>query len=127
MGVSTGIATAAAVQSSIAAQQAHEAQVIACQKHVKGFNHDESSSTERLQYAECVRLLEPRPPMSSGETLLVKAVIVLLLLGMVVGGWRERDTSDGPWWGAMFGLMFAFFWLFGIAMVSGALYFLVTG
>ena len=62
---------------------------------VKGYQNDAASEQEMRQYASCVQLLHPEPVSDPQATLLLKAAIVLVFMGMGVGvWWFKRDGEN---------------------------------
>lgn len=81
------ISSAALSQSTIASMRAAEARRSACVSFVKGYQNDAASEQEMRQYASCVRLLHPEPVSDPHATLMLKAAIVLVFMGMGIGVW----------------------------------------
>jgi hypothetical protein len=114
MSVSVSIAAGAAAQSAAANAAASHARKVACMKFVQGYQNDTATTAEMREYAECVGRLYPNP-MSSNETLALKASIVIVLLAMVAGLIFGHQDRYGPHWAERY-LLFPFF--FGIGAVA---------
>lgn len=126
MAAGTSIAVIAATSASVAAKQVAEAKTIACQGMVRGYEHERATLAEQRQYAECISLNAPSPPMSPAELLTIKAVIVLLFIGIAVGAWRGLGNDyDGPFFGAFKGFLAAVSGMLAAAFIAGGIYILV--
>lgn len=88
------IAANAAAQSAIAAQEAHEAKVIACRGSMRSYVDLNATVEQKQSYAECVTTLHPRE-LAGGDVILVKALIVAGIVGAIAGAWQGWKEADG--------------------------------
>lgn len=110
----TALGAAAVAMSAAATRKAEEA---ACIATVQGYEHDTASIAQRQAYAECVERLHPSP-LAPDMQLAIKALIVVVLIGMVVGAWLHRNRWEGPVTGALVGAVSALGAVFLLAMVA---------
>lgn len=98
--VTTVLAANAAIQSSIAAQQAQEATVISCMAYMSGFQGRGASVAEARQYSSCVSTVYPSAEI--GIEIPAKALVLTFLLaaliGMAIAGYKR--FKRGSLWGA---------------------------
>jgi hypothetical protein len=106
--VNAGLTAASAANNAAAQSAAHRARVDRCTVFESRFEVARASVAEKQEYASCVETLYPMP-VTEGETSLIKACIVVLLIAMVLGiiwGWRDSRDWEGP---VLCGLMFPVF------------------
>jgi hypothetical protein len=116
MSTAAGIMAFASVQSAIATQQAHDASVMACQSFMPAFNGRAATVNDALSYAECVHLVYPMP-LDGTEVLVIKALIVLVLVGLGIGFYKGRKL-DGLGGGLLMSLIVGM----GLPIAVGVLY-----
>lgn len=127
--VTTVLAANAAIQSSVAAQQAHEATVTSCMAYMSGFQGRGASVAEARQYSSCVATVYP-----SDETvidipgkMLVGSLMLIVIIAFIFGlDKRVRDTSwSSPGWFEVlffYPLMGCLVWGVMWAAIAGVLY-----
>lgn len=128
--VATTAAINASVQSSVAAQQAHEANVTACMGYMSTFKAQGATVQEARQYSKCVRLVYPEPVgftvEISGKALVATcmlAVIVAILLGLYKRS-KDRGWIETYWVEILllFPIMGVVAWAVGWAAYVGIVY-----
>jgi hypothetical protein len=117
MSAAIAIASSSNAAAAAAAAEARAAKVIACKKYVQGYEHNAATVADAKQYASCIRLLHP-DDIAPGEVWMLKAAIVIVMLGCVAGvvmGCREGRNSFMGW------QRFIFYPLFGGLLAAAAL------
>jgi ABC-type Fe3+-siderophore transport system permease subunit len=111
--ITTELAVNARVQSAVAAQQAHEANVTSCMAFMSGFQGHDASVQEAHQYSSCVSIIYPSAEI--GIEIPAKALMVTFLLaaliGMAIAGYKR--FKHGSLWGADWVEIIIFYPLFG--------------
>lgn len=111
--VTTALAANAAIQSSVAAQQAHEANVTSCMAFMSGFQGRGASVQEARQYSSCVSTVYPYTEIGieiPGKAL-VMTFLIAALIGMVIAGYKR--FKNGSMWGADWVEITIFYPIFG--------------
>lgn len=129
--ITTTLAANAAIQSSIAASQAHEANVRSCLTFVDGFDSQHASIREMKEYSSCVEMLYPSEDyeISVPGKLIVGSLMFILLLSIIIALVNKlrspRGFHDGLDW---FEVLFlapslgAAFWAVCWATYAGLIY-----
>lgn len=111
--VTTALAANAAIQASVAAQQAHEANVTSCMAFMSGFQGRGASVQEARQYSSCVSTVYPSAEI--GIEIPAKALVLTFLLaaliGMAIAGYKR--FKRGSLWGADWVEIIIFYPVFG--------------
>ena len=103
MSATVAVIAATTAQTAAANAAAQEAARTACMTYVRGYQSDRATVAEMREYANCVDLLHPEP-MAVGDLLVWKAIVVVLLAGMVAGAVNElRRPAFGPIESALMG------------------------
>lgn len=88
--------SAVAIGQATAAQlEAARAKRIACEAMMPAYKHEGATLEQARQYAECVGVLYPAE-MTDGQITAAKAVVALVLIGVVVGaikGWKDDGEA----------------------------------
>ena len=88
--------TTAVVLSTIAIQEAHEAEVSSCKAIIQSFNSHDASVKLMQDYAHCINIVYP-VATSHIELLIWKSLFVIALFGMfgsVYYRWRDNGEFD---------------------------------
>lgn len=127
--ITTVLAANAAIQSSVAAQQAQEATVTSCMAYMSGFQGRGASVAEARQYSSCVETVYPSTEFTVDVPgkLLVGSLMLMVILGLIFGLYRRvRDTSwSSPGWFEVlffYPLMGCLVWAVIWAAIAGVLY-----
>ena len=129
MGVATAVAISAATSANIAAQQAAEsaarAEFIA---YVPTYKHAGATLEQIHYYAYCAKKLYPEPHESDRTVIIMfKVALILIFIGAGAGAYLNRDDSDGPFIGALYGSVGMLLAEFILAIVVIVLYFIFLG
>ena len=127
--VTTVLAANAAIQSSVAAQQAHEATITSCMAYMSTFEAKHATVDQARQYSSCVETVYPSTEFTVDVPgkLLVGSLMLMVIIGLLFGlDRRVRDTSwtSPGWFEVLFfyplmgGLVWAVIW----AAIAGVLY-----
>ena len=129
--ITTALAANAAVQSSIAASQAHEANVRSCLTFVDNYDSHNASVRDMKEYSSCVEMLHPSEDyeISVPGKLIVGSLMFILLLSIIIALVNKlrspRGFHDGLDW---FEVLFlapslgAAFWAVCWATYAGLIY-----
>jgi hypothetical protein len=74
----------ATVIAAVAAAQAAQAKLTACESYVRGYAHDNALVEQMQKYSECISLLHPTD-FSSSEVVALKIVIIFIFLCTAIG------------------------------------------
>lgn len=88
-----------------AANAAQDALRHSCEASVKGYEHNSATAAQMIDYSKCIQLLHPVD--ADAFILVMKACVLLVLLGAVVGVFIERDKVIGAGIGALGGMTLA--------------------
>lgn len=118
--VASGVAANAAIQAE------HSAKVAMCSGVMQSYVAAGAAVEDAKRYADCVSFLYPNPA-STSDTLAMKFLLVLLLIGFVIGAIRPpmifgRVEFMDRFVGAFVGLLCGFILFCAI----GAIFFVVT-
>jgi len=129
MGVATAVAISAATSANIAAQQAAESAARAeCIAYVPTYKHAGATLEQIHYYAYCAKKLYPEPHESDRTVIIMfKVALILIFIGAGAGAYLNRDDSDGPFIGALYGSVGMLFAEFILAIVVIVLYFIFLG
>lgn len=119
----TAMSAVALTQSTIAMQQAYEAEVRSC-KALIGSYHAETATTSQMQeYARCVSLVYPNE-LSAGDITGLKIVLLIAFIGLGLGLWKAKNDSwcDGLFDYAMFALIGFFALPIGLGIIGWMIY-----
>jgi len=79
-------ATAAVAISTMASIQAQQARETACKSLISGFDSKTANLNEQREYAGCIRqVYGSGEPLTGGEAILVKIVIIILFIAFIYG------------------------------------------
>ena len=129
MGVATAVAISAATSANIAAQQAAESAARAeCIAYVPTYKHAGATLEQIHYYAYCAQKLYPEPHESDRTVIIMfKVALILIFIGAGAGAYLNRDDSDGPFIGALYGSVGMLLAEFILAIVVIVLYFIFLG
>jgi len=129
MGVATAVAISAATSANIAAQQAAESAARAeCIAYVPTYKHAGATLEQIHYYAYCAKKLYPEPHESDRTVIIMfKVALILIFIGAGAGAYLNRDDSDGPFIGALYGSVGMLLAEFILAIVVIVLYFIFLG
>ena len=129
MGVATAVAISAATSANIAAQQAAESAARAeCIAYVPTYKHAGATLEQIHYYAYCAQKLYQEPHESDRTVIIMfKVALILIFIGAGVGAYLNRDDSDGPFIGALYGSVGMLLAEFILAIVVIVLYFIFLG
>ena len=125
--VTTVLAANAAIQSSVAAQQASEANTTACMAYMSGFTGKGASAQEAAKYSECVAQVYP-PATEFSIDIPSKAIVFTLLLAALISvivGIVQR-FNRGRFYGADWFEICFFYPIFG-CVICGMGWLIYTG
>lgn len=129
--ITTTLAANAAIQSSIAASQAHEANVRSCLTFVDGFDSQHASMREMKEYSSCVEMLYPSEEFEVNVPgkLIIGSLMLILFISIIIGLVRKARSSGGfrdslDWFEVLFigPLLGTCVWLTGWATYAGLIY-----
>lgn len=90
--VSTALAINASVQASVAAQQAHEANVNSCMAYMSSYNPKGATPQEAKQYSHCVSTVYPQEiSIDIPGKLLVGTCLLAVLIAFLIGVYHRHS------------------------------------
>lgn len=111
--VATVLAANAAIQASVAAQQAHSANVTSCMAYMQTFKGQGASPDQAKQYSACVSTVYPSAEIAIEipTKALVLSFLLATLIGMAIAGYKR--FKRGSLWGADWVEIIIFYPVFG--------------